>query len=384
MTMGTRQQRLVVGAMTGTSIDGIDVALVRVFGWGLGMEIELLGHIGMSLGSLAADLRRAANGEPMNAEQFAKLALNLGELHVEAIEQLDVHGQTIDLITVHGQTILHKPPISWQLIDPTPIARRFASPVINDLRQADLAAGGQGAPITPLADWIAFADANKQRAIVNLGGFCNVTILPCSEIENPLGQIAGFDVCACNHVLDEVARKALNQPYDDGGKAALCGRADPALVDELKNKLLSQTSANRSLGSGDELTAWVRAHCDSIKPVDLAATAVSAIAQCICNKLNEANLDEVILAGGGVLNAAMVNALSEFCDVPVITSDQLGIAAQAREAMAIAVLGTLCADGIPITLPQVTGCTPPAPVAGRWTLPQVTSIPTEHVCQQNR
>lgn len=384
MTMGTRQERLVVGAMTGTSIDGIDVALVRVFGCGLGMDIELLAHSGMSLGQLAADLRRAANGEAMNAEQFTQLALSLGELHVEAIEQLSVLGQTIDLITVHGQTIFHQPPISWQLINPTPIARRFTAPVISDLRQADLTAGGQGAPITPLADWIAFRAANKRRAIVNLGGFCNVTILPCSEIDDPLSQIEGFDVCVCNHVLDEVARTLFDKPYDEGGKAALAGQADSTLTEELKSKLLLQSNANRSLGSGDELTSWARAHCDEVKVNDLAATAVSAIAQCISEKLNNSNIDEVILAGGGVLNAAMVNELSNCCDASVITSDRLGVAAQAREAMAIAVLGVLCADGIAITLPQVTGCTAPAPVAGRWTLPQVPRVQAEQVCQQNR
>lgn len=379
MSLSSKQQRLVVGAMTGTSIDGIDVALVRVFGCGLGMDIELLAHSGMSLGPLAADLRRAANGEAMNAEQFAKLALILGELHVEAIEQLSVLGKTIDLITVHGQTIFHQPPISWQLINPTPIARRFSVPVISDLRQADLAAGGQGAPITPLADWIAFRDANKRRAIVNLGGFCNVTILPCSEMDDPLSQIEGFDVCACNHVLDEVARTLLDKPYDDGGKAALAGQANSTLTEELKSKLLLQSNANRSLGSGDELTAWARAHCDEVKVNDLAATAVSAITQCISEKLNKSSIHEVILAGGGVLNAAMVNELSNCCDASVITSDRLGVAAQAREAMAIAVLGVLCADGIAITLPQVTGCTAPAPVAGRWTLPQVPRVQTEQV-----
>ena len=384
MSLGTRQQRLVVGAMTGTSIDGIDVALVRVFGCGLGMDIELLDHSGMSLGQLAADLRRAANGQAMSAEQFAKLALILGELHVEAIEQIDLHGQTIDLITVHGQTIFHQPPISWQLIDPTPIARQFTAPVISDLRQADLAAGGQGAPITPLADWIAFRDANKRRAIVNLGGFCNVTILPCSEMDDPLSQIEGFDVCACNHVLDEVARTLLDKPYDDGGKAALAGQADSTLTEELKSKLLLQSNANRSLGSGDELTSWARAHCDEVKATDLAATVVSAIAQCISEKLNKSSIDELILAGGGVLNVALVNDLSKCCNATVITSDQIGIDPQAREAMAIAILGALCADGIAITLPQVTGCTPPAPVAGRWTLPQVPRVQTEQVCQQNR
>ena len=124
--------------------------------------------------------------------------------------------------------------------------------------------------------------------------------------------------------------------------------------------LLTQANSNRSLGTGDELTSWVEAQCEKIKPTDLAATAASAIAQCISDKLNQTNLDEVILAGGGVLNIAIVKALSKCCDALVITSDEFSIDPQSREAIAIAVLGALCSDGIPITLSQVTGCTPPA------------------------
>ena len=363
------RQRLVVGAMTGTSIDGIDVIVARIDGRGLGIRAELIKHLGRGLGPLADELRRAAQQAPMSAQQFAKLGLALGELHATAIAELLEPKQAVDLITVHGQTIIHQPPISWQLIDPTPIAREFGCPVIYDLRQADLAAGGQGAPITPIADWILFRHAERTRAIVNLGGFCNVTIIPRDGAKNAVAHIEGFDVCACNHVLDAVAREALGEPFDEGGRAALTGQPQPPIAHELANLLAKQAKSSRSLGTSDELVSWVASQCGRTAPQDLAASVVDGIASCIAQRLKTSAVDEVVLAGGGARNRALVEAVDRHCDKPVRLSDTLGVAIQAREALAMAVLGALCADGIPITLPQVTGCTDPAPVAGTWCMP---------------
>ncbi len=371
---GTRQ-RLVVGAMTGTSIDGIDVIVARIDGWGLGIRAELIKHLGRGLGPLADDLRRAAQQAPMSAEQFAKLALALGELHATAIAELLEPKQAVDLIAVHGQTIIHQPPISWQLIDPMPIAREFGCPVIYDLRQADLAAGGQGAPITPIADWILFRHNERSRVIVNLGGFCNVTVIPCVASGDPLEHIEGFDVCACNHVLDAVACETLGEPFDEGGRAALAGQPQPPIVHELANLLAKQAKSSRSLGTSDELVSWIASQCGRAAPQDLAASVVDGIASCIAQRLKTSAVDEVILAGGGVLNEALVKAITAASDIPVTTSDGFGVPPTAREALAMAVLGVLCTDGIPITLPQVTGCSAPAPLAGRWCLPGSGGMP---------
>ena len=380
---GTRQ-RLVIGAMTGTSIDGIDVAMAQIDGWGLGIQATLVRHDGAVLGSLAADLRRAAEQTPMSAEDFSKLALALGELHATAIAELIEPGERIDLITVHGQTIVHQPPVSWQLINPTPIARRFGCPVIYDLRQADLAAGGQGAPITPLADWILFWHDERSRVIVNLGGFCNVTVIPCVAGGDPLEHIEGFDVCACNHVLDGVARKVLDQPFDKDGRGAGAGKSNAALSSQLQGLLTDQAADGRSLGTGDELSDWIETQSASCPPNDLLATAVEAVAGCLAGRLNTTDADEVVLAGGGVMNRALVKRIRSMCEAPVRLSDELGIAAVAREALAMAVLGVLCADGIPITLPQVTGCSAPAPLAGRWCLPSSGGIPALGASEHNR
>ncbi len=364
--------RVVIGCMTGTSLDGIDTAVVEIEGGGLDMRVRLVRHCAEGLESVAPALRRAADGKLMTAEELGRLALQFGERLAEASDTAAAGVGAVDLVAVHGQTIVHRPPLSWQLVNPAPIAARLACPVVFDLRQADLAAGGQGAPITPIADWVIFRAAGVRRAIVNLGGFCNVTMLPPAPEPTPraahadtLKHVQGFDVCACNRVLDDVARRVLGAPYDADGRAALAGTADPGLVAALRELLERQRSAGRSLGTGDE----VRVTGDGCDGPDLLASAVEAVGGCIADALGEHELDEIVIAGGGARNGALVKAISRVpraaCP-PVRLSSELGVAVAAREAMAMAVLGALCADGIPITLPQVTGCSSPAPVAGSW------------------
>ena len=307
--------------------------------------------------------------EPLTAEQFCAMALALGERYAQAIAAALRPRDAPDLIAVHGKTIVHRPPVSWQLINPAPIAARFGCPVVYNLRQADIAAGGQGAPITPIADWILFRDRLHRRAIVNLGGFCNATILPAARSGKPLEQVRGFDICACNLVLDAVARQTLGTPYDQGGGAAQCGAPHAKAVQDLCATFRRQRSEHRSLGTADEASDWVAQHKIRIPPNDLAATAVEAVAECIGAALAEHDVDQIIIAGGGAHNRALVEAIDLQCHTPARLIDALGVPIQAREALAMAVLGALCADGIPITLPQVTGCTDPAPVAGMWCLP---------------
>ena len=398
--------RHVVGVMTGTSIDGIDAALVRLSGQGLEMDATLVRHRSDSLGAIRTDLRRAAAQEPMSAGEFATLSWRFGELHAEVIERLlmnppspegggkgvgkahDVQRvihphpdsppqrgreQSADLIAVHGQTVFHRPPVSWQLINPAPIVARFDCPVIFDLRQADLAAGGQGAPITPLADWILFRAEAASRAILNLGGYCNITIIPRQRAAassapgaaaSVLQAIRGFDVCACNHVLDAVARRVLIASFDDRGTAALAGRAQPHAAEALRTVLGGQRTGGRSLGTGDEASAWIERFLHEIAPNDLAASAVEAIASCIVEAISPHDVDAIILAGGGARNAALVNAIRRKSGTDAQLSDAFGVPIEAREAMAIAILGALCMDGEPMTLPQVTGCASPPPISG--------------------
>jgi len=348
--------RLIAGVMTGTSIDAIDVAIARIDGQGLSLRAELLDHHSHPLGELVAPLRDAAEQRPLAARQFAELGLEFGRLHARVIEAAcrSAGVSQLDLVAAHGQTVYHRPPASWQLLNAAPIAEALRCRVVHDLRQADLAAGGQGAPITPLADWVLFRHPTRRRAIVNLGGFCNATLLPAAE-GGGIHDLLGADVCACNLVLDAVARAALGLPFDADGATAASGTPRGDAVEALRHSLSSQSALHRSLGTGDEASAWVAALRDQLGPADLAASAVAAVSETIGDWLVAQGAEEVFLAGGGARHAALRSGIARSAGRPVATTAELGVPVEAREALEMAVLGALAEDGVAITLPQVTG-----------------------------
>ena len=360
-------KRLIAGCMTGTSIDGIDAALVEVTGRGLAMEASIVRTVSRPLGGSAEGLRRFATGEPASARQIATLAREFALLHLDALREL-IGDAKVDLVAIHEQSVFHDPPISWQLIQPAPIASGLGVPVVFDLRAADLAAGGQGAPITPLADYVLFRHPCESRAIVNLGGFCNDTILPAATgpIESQIGSIRGGDVCACNQLLDAVARTLLDCPFDADGQHAATGRVQPGPRQALDELLGEQTASGRSLGTGDELGEWIERYRREFSGSDLARTACEAVADTIRRQVRDA--DRVLVAGGGVRNRVLLAALSAPGGPPVELTDDRGVPADYREAVCFAVLGALCLDGVPITLPRVTGVGAP-PIAGAWVHP---------------
>lgn len=350
------RERLVVGTMTGTSIDGLDVALVRVGGRGLALRAKLVRHESADFPEeLRRSLRSAAEQSPMTAGEFAALAREFAAFHASIIGRLLRNaGCGADLVVAHGQTVFHAPPTSWQLLQPAPIVAALGITTVCDLRQADLAQGGQGAPITPLADWVLFR-GERDRAIVNLGGFCNVTMLPRGA--GPEG-VRGADVCACNQVLDAVAREALGTPYDADGAAAARGSADGPAVERLCHLLRGQRGGRRSLGTGDEAVAWVRDERRRLGPADLAASAALAVGTVIGEAPRAAGFGadaEMLLAGGGARHRPLVAAIARSSGATVRALDAVGVPIEAREAMEMAVLGALAEDGVPITLAAVTG-----------------------------
>lgn len=356
--------------MTGTSIDAIDAAVIRIHGTGLAIRVEFVGGHSESLGEIASPLRALAEQRPVSSKQIAELSLRFAAAHTSTIRGLlekFARGATSDLIAVHGQTVYHNPPASWQMLNPWPIVHAFHTPVVFDLRGADIAAGGQGAPITPLADAVLFCSAVQSRAIVNLGGFCNVTLLSPKAGIDVWDGIHGFDVCACNLVLDEVARRALGRPFDENGRTALGGNVHATAHDALLERLKAQVTSGRSLGTGDEIVQWVAKWQASLTPADLAATACQAVGRTIGEQLR--GIDGVYLAGGGARNRALVAAISKQCGKAAEPLDALGVPIEFREAVEMAVLGALSADGVSITLPTVTGVPRPAPLAGCWAYP---------------
>jgi 1,6-anhydro-N-acetylmuramate kinase len=355
--------RHVVGTMTGTSIDGdLDAALVSITGRGLDMRARLVRGRSTPLGALADDLRRAASGTPLAAAEFARIAREFGDAHANAIDALCTEvGIRPDLSVLHGQTIFHAPPLSWQLIDPWPVVTRVGCRVRYDLRNANLASGGQGAPITPLADFVLFADDIRPKSILNLGGFANATMLPPRR--DGVGAIAGLDLCPCNHLLDRVARTRLARPFDDHGRAARSGTPNASLVDRIASALLASTrgaprAPQRSLGTGDEALESVDATAN-LSPADACATVVEALASALAQRLREVGHGAgvpIIVAGGSARHAVLRERLAIRTESPVETSEtHASIPVESREAAGMAVLGALADDGVRYTLPQVVG-----------------------------
>ncbi|XVJ58133.1 MAG: hypothetical protein HEQ23_01540 [Tepidisphaera sp.] len=358
--------RLAVGCMTGTSLDGLDVSLVEITGEGLAMSAKPIRTLSKPLGALAAPLRSLAEQVPATAGEIARVMHEFAELHALAILEL-LAGDKPSLVCVHGQTVFHKPPLSWQLFQPAPVARAVKCPVVYDLRAADLAAGGQGAPITPLADWILYrhliGDADRLD-IVNLGGFCNVTTLPAGT---DLSSIRGGDVCACNQLLDAAARSLLRTPYDEDGAQAASGTVHDEALEDLLGIMQARRKPGRSLGTGDELTDWLSRFRHQVPAPDLLHTACIAIAETIGQHLAQLPgvPGAIFIAGGGARNKALASALASAAPGPVRPLP----GGDSREADCFAVLGALCQDRVPITLPHITGCPSPAPISGAWLIP---------------
>lgn len=207
--------------MSGTSCDAVDAVVLRVCPPGTPTPIPVLGSASRSLGPTGTELLAISHGARRTSGEIRNAVAMLTNIHAEAISAA-VHdaGVNPELIACHGQTLFHRDGLSWQAVAPAPIARRFNAPVVHDLRSADIAAGGQGAPITPMADRFLYAD-HAPAAIVNLGGYCNITSLDSD------GHTEGRDVCVCNQLLDHAAVRLLGTPYDRDGACALQRRADP-------------------------------------------------------------------------------------------------------------------------------------------------------------
>lgn len=417
MSDSTPPIRHVIGCMTGTSLDGLDAALVRIEGRGLDMRASFVEMASVSLGELREELRHFASGGAAEPLRYLRAARQLGELHASAIAELCVKSKIenpksqIAFVVAHGQTIWHAPDdpvtrgnppplplgegrgegsaspamspgagVSWQLFDPWPIVRRLGVPVCYDLRQADLIAGGQGAPITPLSDWVMYCKPGVTRVIANLGGICNVTVIPRDK---PPDAITGGDIGPCNLLIDGVVRTFFpDLAYDkDGAIAGKCGGGlGPSMYREIfgHDAWGDEGSKPRSLGREQYTDEWVRAIAHKTREVIagtpgadevIVSAAVETVAARIAVYLRDVSRPyELVLAGGGAKNKTLVRRIIKDVVADVSLSEQLGIPGDAREAMGFAVLGALSQDGVPITLPRVTGAANPGR-AGAWVYP---------------
>ena len=356
---------LAVGLMSGTSADGIDAALVSVTWRGDAQPgLEVISH---RRTEFAAELRAlvlaVASGERVGATDLALAHAALGDAYAEAARGIvEEAPERPVVIGVHGQTVAHLPArrATLQLGDAARVAVRTAIPVVSDFRSADVAAGGEGAPLTPFADQLLFADG-APRVVLNLGGIANVTLLPDAEADH----VTGFDTGPGNMVIDGVAR-AAGLRFDEDGRGARRGRVveaalTRALADPYFTRPAPKSAGREELGAVfcDRLVADVRAAGGSLP--DALATATELTARTVADVIRAASpagarWRDVLVGGGGAANATLMEALRHhLAPIPVRPTDEAGVPAAAREATAFALLAFYRLHGRPNTLPRVTG-----------------------------
>lgn len=358
--------RIIAGAMSGTSADGVDVALVRVRGRGLEMSATLLKWHGRAFpGELRETIAtiRLGHATPISvlAEVGREISLCYAAAINEAMLAANLSAGDLTAVAAHGQTLYHDPPTTIQWLDPSLVAAEVGCAVVSDFRRADCAAGGQGAPLVPLADYLLFRDQHKNRVLLNIGGIANLTYLRAgAEID----QLIAFDTGPGNCLSDHLVRTAdpRGAGWDDNGRLAAAGVPVYPIV---KSVLSSPYFAKPPPKSTDG-PAMVRLFADAQSEIGrrcpleyLLRTACLIAADSILESMRNflhPFPDEIIVSGGGTKNQTLMQMLRQpLGDASVRTVDELGIPAAAKEAVAFALLGAMTLDGLPGNVPAATG-----------------------------
>lgn len=402
---------LVAGIMSGTSADGIDVALVEISGAARSARIRLRAHASFPY---PAQVRRAVlasmNAQNASVAELARLNILLGELYADAVTATQKRFRLKPaLVGCHGQTIYHQGnpapflgrslATTWQTGEASRIAARLGVPVVSDFRPADMAAGGKGAPLVPYLDYLLYRDRRIGRIALNIGGIANVTAIPAHA--SP-GDIVAFDTGPGNMVIDALMDQLCGQPFDRDGQAASMGHADERMVKQMLRRSFFRQKPPKTAGReefGREFVneferAWRRFHPGKAArgkvpgrmphpsrlsmggKQDLIATTTLYTACSIADALARhvlpcGKFSEVVASGGGTRNPAIMAMLANelaACGLSLHTSDEFGLPSEAKEAVAFAVLAYETWRCRPSNLPAATGARRPV-VLGKVSYP---------------
>ncbi len=353
----TEQPSLDIGLMSGTSLDGMDAALVRFHG---PTHAELVAYACRSYrDEEREEIRRGM--AVATARELAALHVRLAEWAAEAVHRVlqASHTRASDLafIAFHGQTLWHEPPrVTWQLGEPAVLAERFGVRVVSGFRARDVAAGGQGAPLVPMADVLLFGEVDRPRVLLNLGGMANLTYVPRRAAED--GAFA-FDTGPGVAVIDAVARLVEpSWPHDRDGRLAAKGAVDETALASLLGDPYFAAPPPKSTGRERFGDAYARALHERVPGPDGVATAVALTARTIAAAVERwvPGAPEVVASGGGVHHPGLMAELASALDRrPLRLFSELFFDGDAKEAVAFALLGYLTLHGQPGNLPAATG-----------------------------
>ncbi|HWA56830.1 MAG TPA: anhydro-N-acetylmuramic acid kinase [Gemmatimonadales bacterium] len=355
----TERPVLGIGLMSGTSLDGMDAALVRCEG---PTHVQLLHFHSRPYSGAERETILAALASG-GARQLALLHAQIGSWAAEAVEtllaQAHVRASDLGFIAMHGQTVWHEPPaVSWQLGEPAVLAERFGVRVVSGFRARDVAAGGQGAPLVPMADVLLFGHPEHARVLLNIGGMANFTLVPRRALE--AGTLA-CDTGPGVAVIDAVAR--LVDPtlgFDQDGRLARRGTVDERVLGRLLADPFFAAPPPKSTGRERFGPEYARALHRDLPGPDGVATAVELTARTIADAILHwaPGAPEVVGSGGGMRHPVLVErltALLRVAGIPLVSFDDLFFTGDAKEAVAFALLGYLCIHGQPGNLPSATG-----------------------------
>jgi len=370
---------MVAGVMSGTSADGIDVAVMRIAPGKLKPKLTLLAREAFPFpAALRKAVLAAMDAKSTSTAELARLNWRLGLAYAEAVkETARRHKTKLDLVGCHGQTLYHQPraeayagrefACTWQAGEAQVIAAALQVPVISNFRPLDMFAGGQGAPLVPLLDFVLFSDSKRGRVLQNIGGIANLTAIPAGGGLEPL---IAFDTGPGNMVIDLLAQKLFSKPFDRGGTIAARGKVlEPVLAEALKNPYFRlkppRTAGREQFGRAYAANFLATCRRHSKNPEDALATATALTAETIARsyarfvraRMKDRGVD-FILSGGGARNktlVAMLTARLEPMGCTVVTSEKFGMPAEAKEAAAFALLAWHTWHRLPGNLPAATG-----------------------------
>jgi anhydro-N-acetylmuramic acid kinase len=372
---------IVAGVMSGTSADGVDVAVVRLQGRDSYLHYELLVHDHTEYPKAIRDAVLAAmNASQISVAELSRLNFRLGEFYAEAVRKAEkkVRGTKLDLVGCHGQTLYHqgspapylgkKISCTWQTGEGSVVAARLGVPVVSDFRPADMAAGGKGAPLVPLLDYVIFRSKDRGRIVQNIGGIANLTAIRAGALPRDL---FAFDTGPGNMVIDQLMQRLFNKPYDRGGAVARTGKIlQPVLEESLRApyfKLKAPKTAGREEFGADYAAAFLR-RCGKAPKADVIATATALTAVSMAQALERFVLKkgkyrDWVISGGGTENTTLMEMLKHEADNMKLWlrhSDEFKVPSQAKEAMAFALLAYQTWNQLPGNVPSATGAERPA------------------------
>jgi len=383
----------VAGIMSGTSADGIDVAVVRITPGKLWPGLKLLAHEGFGF---PAPLRRAVlaamNAAATSTAELARLNWRLGLAYAEAInDTVKKHPSSkLQLIGCHGQTLYHQPraesyagrrfSCTWQLGEAAVLASATGVPVVSNFRPADMMAGGQGAPLVPLLDYVLFADTKRGRVLQNIGGIANLTAIPAGAGAD---AVVAFDTGPGNMVIDALAQELYGKRFDRNGWYAAQGKVLTKVLAAALRDPYFQQKPPRSAGReqyGREYAARFLSNClrHSKRREDALATATALTAETIVQSYKtfahrgmRGNPVDYIVSGGGARNATLMAMLAERLEAlgcELAASEEFGLPVEAKEAAAFALLAWQTWHNLPGNVPRATGAARTA-ILGQITRP---------------